>query len=109
MKASPRFLRKLTVGTGLLLGAATGLVGLAHLPAARPWLSWLGARCPVGRVSRTDVDAARGVALASLKGSATAPSRPAMGLRLEESKESEVLDWARRHQLRCLAMTQGMR
>jgi hypothetical protein len=103
-----RFARRWLVGASLLLGVSVGALTLLHLPAARPWLSWLGARCPARRVSAQEVDVLRHSAIETLRGSAPAPSRPALGLRLEETRQEEVLRWAAERGLRCAAFVQGM-
>jgi hypothetical protein len=103
-RIDPRWLAVL----GALLGAAACFVTLLHLRAARPWLSRLGVRCPVERVSATQVDLLRRTALDSLRGTAPAPARPALGLRLLETRQAEVLEWASRQGLRCAAFVRGM-
>ena len=103
-----RIARRWLVGASLLLGVSVGALTLLHLPAARPWLSWLGARCPVQRVSARDVDLLRHAAIDSLRGSAPAPVRPALGLRLDQTRQEDVLWWAAEQGLQCAAFVQGM-
>jgi hypothetical protein len=88
----------------LRLGAAaigtTALVGLLHLPAARPLLSRLGALCPV-RATPAEIENARRVALRKLRGTDPAPGRPALGFTLESTTLAAVQAWAKRAGVRC--------
>jgi len=95
--------RRLLAASGLTLGGLVVLGGLLHLPVARPLLARLGAPCPVRTVSAAEVDAARGPALAALRGEAAAPSRPALGLRLDATTAADVRGWARQHGVSCIA------
>src|SRR4029079_7324212 len=67
------------VGGAALCG--TALIGLLHLPAARPLLAWLGA-CPV-RATPIATERARARALVRLRGTVAAPTRPALGFTLD--------------------------
>src|SRR5262249_4844409 len=89
-----------TIRAGGALGAATLVVGLLHLPAARPLLALVGA-CPVGHESASEIEEARGLALRSLRGSQPAPARPALGFTLERTTEAEVREWARTRGIPC--------
>ena len=82
----------------------TILVGLLHLPAARPLLAWLGA-CPV-RATPAATERARARALVSLRGPTPAPARPALGFTLDATGWAEVRAWARRARLSCAASMQ---
>jgi hypothetical protein len=101
--AARRPVRRLLAATGLALGGLVVLVGLLHLPVARPLLARLGALCPVRTVSAAEVDAARGPALVALRGEAAAPSRPALGLRLDGTTDAQAREWARRNAVACVA------
>jgi hypothetical protein len=59
--------------------------------------------------SAAELQAARGVALAQLKGTAPAPERPALGFELEKSNESAVQAWVEHHRLRCTSHVRGLR
>jgi hypothetical protein len=95
--------RRLLAVVGLALGGIVVLGGVLHLPAARPLLARLGAPCPVRTVSAAEVDAARGPALAALRGEAKAKSRPALGLRLDATTAGDVAAWAKANRLSCVA------
>ena len=91
---------KWTIRLGGLLAAATLVIGLLHLPAARPLLGLVGA-CPVGRVSATEIEDARRIALRSLRGSTRAPVRPALRFELERTTLDEVRGWAQARAIAC--------
>ena len=91
---------KWTIRVGGGLAAATVAVGLLHLPAARPLLARLG-ECPVARVSASDIEEARRIALRSLRGDADAPARPALGFELERTTLNDVRSWARAGAIAC--------
>jgi hypothetical protein len=104
MKSAGRWpARRLLAVVGLTLGGIVVLGGVLHLPVARPLLARLGAPCPVRAVSAAEVDAARGPALAALRGEADARGRPALGLRLDATTVAEVRDWASRNGISCVA------
>jgi len=91
---------KWTIRAGGALAAATLVVGILHLPAARPLLALVGA-CPVGRASAREIEEARAMALGTLRGHAKAPARPALGFDLERSTIDDVRAWARAHAVAC--------
>lgn len=95
--------RRLLAIVGLTLGGLVVLGGVLHLPVARPLLARLGAPCPVRAVSAAEVDAARGPALAALRGEADAKSRPALGLRLDATTAQDVAAWAKASGVSCVA------
>jgi hypothetical protein len=101
--AGRRHLRRLLAVCGLTLGGLVVLGGVLHLPVARPLLARLGAFCPVCAVSAAERDAARGPALAALRGEADAKSRPALGLRLDATTTAEVRAWASDNGISCVA------
>ena len=90
------------VGGAALCG--TALIGLLHLPAARPLLAWLGA-CPV-RATPTATERARAHALVRLRGTVAAPTRPALGFTLDTTTLADVRAWAAGHRLACAASMQ---
>src|SRR6185503_1744965 len=90
------------VGGAALCG--TALIGLLHLPAARPLLAWLGA-CPV-RATPTATERARAHALVRLRGTVAAPARPALGFTLDTTTLADVRAWADGHRLACAASMQ---
>jgi len=90
------------VGGAALCG--TALIGLLHLPAARPLLAWLGA-CPV-RATPTATERARARALVRLRGTVAAPARPALGFTLDTTTLADVRAWADGHRLACAASMQ---
>jgi hypothetical protein len=99
--AGRRHARRLLAVSGLALGGSIALGGVLHMPFARPLLARLGAFCPVRTVSAAEVDAARGPALAALRGEAKAKSRPALGLRLDETTAAQARAWADANGLAC--------
>jgi hypothetical protein len=90
---------------GLCLGTAA--IGWMHTHAGRLLLSKLGVPCPVNQVDPKRVMAVREDAMAHSRGTAPAPSRPALGLRLDVSTEVEVSAWSARARAQCAAITRG--
>src|SRR5262245_34608618 len=88
---------------GAVLGG-TILVGLLHLPAARPLLMRLGA-CPV-RATAQQTERARRGAMDKLRGAHPAPARPALGFALDTTTLADVQAWGRGHRVRCVASMQ---
>ena len=104
---TPSLVRTL-VRIGLALGGAavlfTGLVGLLHLPGAKPLLLTLLGRCPVGfdvDMPVAERDAARATVVDTVRGDATALSRPALGFTLDATSRADVTAWAGTHQVLC--------
>lgn len=95
-----------------MLGAASvgivGLMGLAHLPVARPLLLALsGESCPVGMdkvLSAEQQVAARETSVAPLRGAEPARSRPAFGFKLDETSRTDIKTWASSHNVTCTEM-----
>lgn len=87
-------------GMGLLAGIVG--VGLLHLPIASRLMARLGG-CPFASAKLTpaQMDTARHWALASRKGQAPAPARPALGFSLDETSPEAVHQWARREHVAC--------
>jgi hypothetical protein len=91
---------KWTIGLGGTLAAATLVIGILHMPAARPLLALIGA-CPVGRASAGEIEDARRIALRSLRGDTRAPARPALAFELERTTLDDVRGWARARGIAC--------
>jgi len=91
---------KRTIRFGGVLAAATLVMGILHLPAARPLLLLIGA-CPVGRASASEIEEARGIALRALRGDTRAPARPALSFDLERTTLDDVRGWARARGIGC--------
>jgi hypothetical protein len=89
--------KKLFIALGAL-GGAFALVGALHMPFARPLLMRLGG-CPAS--SPVAIDAARKDAIASSRGTAPAPARPALGFALDEATVTDVRAWAARVGAKC--------
>ncbi len=94
----------------VLVGAAIvvtpiALLGLAHTAVGRPLLARLGgasAGCPIGApVTPTQLEAQRAAAMAPLRGPAAAPSRPALGLAIDEATPADVRAWAAARGMTC--------
>jgi hypothetical protein len=96
--------RWLVVRLGGAALCGTALIGLLHMPAARPLLAWLGA-CPVRATPMATVRA-RERALIGLRGTGTAPARPALGFTLDTMTLADVRAWAAGHRLACAASMQ---
>jgi hypothetical protein len=94
----------LSIGSTAIL--ATIAAGLLHLPWARPWLRRMGG-CPVPRISPAQIEAAQGRAFRVLRGTALAPSRPALGFALQQTTLAEVQGWARKNGLSCEVRRDG--
>ena len=96
-----RLARTLKLGGGVAL-ALVGAVGLLHTKAARPVRAALGVGCPATRGSSpAEVESLRQRALATLRGTAPAASRPAFGLALDASTEADAKGWAAARGLSC--------
>jgi hypothetical protein len=95
------------LGIGVLGGAVvlTGVIGLLHLPAAVPLRRAVfgAAVCPVMRGSPAQIDRAHALGVASIRATATvpAPSRFALGFRLDETRRSDLDAWAASHGVKC--------
>lgn len=81
------------------------LLGFAHTPAGRPLLARLGgasAGCPIGApVTPTQLEAQRAAAMAPLRGLVAAPSRPALGLAIDEATPADLRAWAAARGMEC--------
>jgi hypothetical protein len=101
--------RGLRAGLGVLAGlcAAVAAIGWLHTPSGRVVLARLGVPCPVNKVDARLVLAVRDDAMARSRGSVPAPSRPALGLMLDGSTDTQVTAWAAREHAQCEAITRG--
>jgi hypothetical protein len=95
---------KWTVRIGGTALVGTGIVGVLHLPIARPLLVRLGA-CPV-RATPKETEQARRVALRKLRGRDPAPARPALGFTLDSTSLADVRTWAQTRGIGCEASMQ---
>jgi len=93
---------------GRLAWAAGGLcafvllAGLLHTPIARPLLMRLGG-CPVAaaRMTTAQMETARRFAVAASRGATLAPSRPALGFKLDVTTMADVHGWATLNRIDC--------
>jgi hypothetical protein len=94
-----------TARLGVVAIGSAALIGLVHLPAARPLLARLSVLCPV-RATPAEVEDARRTAVRKLRGTDPAPDRPALGFALDSTTLAEVREWATRAAIRCEASMQ---
>jgi hypothetical protein len=80
--------------------AATALIGLLHMKSAQPLLAKLGG-CPVQHATRENMDAIRKYAVEKDHGEGTAPARPALGFKLDQTTEDELRTWAKTNKVTC--------
>ena len=92
-------------GVGVLL---TGIVGVLHLPIAAPLLRTISPAfaCPVRRGTPEQIDRAHALSSAALRRSATAaaPTRPALGFVLDETRRGDMQAWASRFAISCASI-----
>ena len=88
---------------GVLGGAFVGVMGFLHTPAGRPLMKRLGMSCPARKVTPAQAEALRMRAVGALRGTAAAPTRPALGLSLDTARAVDVAAWAKAHGLGCVA------
>lgn len=99
-----RTLVRIVVALGGAALLFTGVVGLLHLPGAKPLLLTLLGRCPIGfdvAITEDARDAARATTAATVRGDAPALSRPALGFALDTAARADVLAWAELHGVTC--------
>lgn len=100
-------------GIGVVSGAflLTGAIGLLHLPAAAPVLRAIsgGLVCPVTRGTPAQIDRAHALGAAAIRAAAeaAAPSRFALGFRLDETRRSDLDAWAARYGVSCGAISRN--
>jgi hypothetical protein len=100
---------KALAGAAVFALVATGFIGFLHTSAGRPLLARLGVGCPVKRVSPLQAEALRQRGVAAVRGTTPAPVRPALGMRLDDSTEADVVAWAARNAVTCKAIALGLR
>jgi len=81
--------------------------GLLHTPAGRPLLARLGVGCPI-KASPEDIEAGRLGSARVQRGTAAAPSRPALGFELDRISRREVETWAAARHLSCADVRAGL-
>lgn len=64
--------------------------------------------CPVGHASLAELEPARRAAVASERGVADAPARPALGFDLDRTTAAQVRDWARDVGASCKDVREGL-
>ncbi len=106
-KLSARTWRGAAAATVAVLCLGTAAVGAMHTHGGRLLLARLGVSCPINTVSAAKVLAVREYAVSRARGSAPAPSRPALGLQLDVSTEAQVSAWAARTHSQCDAIVRG--
>src|SRR5450755_586700 len=91
-RSAKRNVRRFGIAGLTAAGAALAIVAVAHTPAGRPLLSWMGRTggCPIAGRSPAELEAARVTAMAPLRGSARAPTKRALDFVLMVSTEEEV-------------------
>jgi hypothetical protein len=95
--------------TAIALAVSVGAIGALHLPVARGLLARVGG-CPVATAKMTPVEMenARHIAAASERGTAQAPSRPALAFMLDVTTAAQVQAWADAHRVTCDAVHPGL-
>lgn len=104
--------RSLRVGAGIGAGVllALGAIGWMHTPSGLRFLAAAGVPCPVNTVTPEQVRQLRSVGLASIRGGAPAPVRPApAGMQLDRTTEAEALALLGRAHAQCEAQVRGYR
>lgn len=103
---------KIALGSAVGLGVVlTGLIGFAHTRSGRPLLRLLGrvyqpsaAACPLGYdkvASPEQKEAGRKHFAALHPGAGAVASKPALGFVLDQTRQEDVLAWAKAHQVAC--------
>ncbi len=82
---------------------SVSLIGVMHMPFARNLLR--SASCPFPTTDRVltshEAEELRIATLAPAKSLSVAPARPALGFSLETTRRTDVMNWAREHELQC--------
>jgi hypothetical protein len=101
--------KRATIALGVIALGAVGVVGALHLPGGRGLLARAGG-CPVAGSHATAalVEPARHAALASQRGAADAPARPALGFELDRTTHADVMAWAAREHVACEDARDGL-
>jgi hypothetical protein len=84
------------------LGGVIAVVGLLHAPIVRPLLMRAGG-CPMAgaKLSPSQAEVARKVAIREERGSAPAPARPALVFALDATSMHDARTWASRRHVHC--------
>lgn len=85
-----------------------GGIGLLHLPAARPWLTYLAAFCPV-ETNPALVQPLQRDAVLRLRGERPAPSSATVPLHLLQLQAPALETWARQRGIHCQATAAAFR
>ncbi len=102
--------RALRIFTRVAVGAfvVTGLIGLLHMPAAAPLLRMISPAsvCPIMRGSPAQIDKGHALAAAAIRNSAVsdAPSRPALGFKLDATGHADLRAWASQNHVTCASI-----
>jgi hypothetical protein len=91
-----------------LLGLTTLTMGAMHTKYGRPLWKMIGVSCPIDSVTPDQVEATRQRGLDRLRGNQLAPTRPALGLKLDETTPEQALGWAKAEGLDCRTEVKGM-
>jgi hypothetical protein len=88
---------------------AIGLVGVLHMPFARGLLMSAGG-CPMAgnRATAAQVETVRREAMVSVRGTAPAPARPALGFELDRTTHADVMAWSTREHVACEDVRDGL-
>src|SRR5262245_30553645 len=97
---------KILIGVPSVLLGLTALVGVLHMPFARPVLALIGYGCPI-KASPGDVEVARRLSAKAIRGTTASPSRPALGFALDRSTRADVDVWVESFKLDCDDQQEG--
>lgn len=98
--------RKILVVVPLIVLGLVGLMGVLHLPFARPVLAWIGYGCPA-KATPEQVEVARLTSARAARGTTPSPGRPALGFSLDSTTRADVDAWVAARGLRCTELQQG--
>lgn len=99
--------RKLLIALPVTAVALTALMGVLHMPFARPALALIGFGCPIKMATPEEIEAARMGAARAARGDAPAVERPALGFALDSMSRADVQAWASSHQVECAELQKG--
>lgn len=100
--------KKIFIGVPAAAMLLTGLMGVLHMPFARPALAWIGFGCPIPQASPEEIEAARMSSARAARGTTLAAERPALGFQLDKMSKTEVDAWIAQHDLKCSELQKGM-
>ncbi|MBU7441217.1 hypothetical protein [Paraburkholderia fungorum] len=103
--------RSTRIMAGLIAATCVSVaaIGWLHTSHGRQLLAKLGVPCPVDTVDSNVVLSMRNNAISRQRGSIAAPDRPALGLQLDRSTESEVAEQMTRDNVHCDEISRGFR